>query len=60
MIKYITGKELAERWRIDYRNLCNQMYLGKFPIKRVKLTTNKVMFDMEEVLAYEQSAKNDN
>ena len=59
-MKYITGKELAERWRMDYKNLCNQMYLGKFPIKRVRLAANTIVFDMDDVIAYEQSVKSEN
>ena len=58
-MKYITGKELAERWRMDYKNLWNQMYLGKFPIKRVWLAANTIVFDMMDVIAYEQSVKSE-
>lgn len=58
-IKYITGKELAERWRLNYRSMCNNIYKNKFPIKRIKLATNNIVFDMEDVIAYESSIKND-
>ena len=59
-MKYIKGKELAERWRMDYKNMCNQIYKGKFPIKRIRLATNTIVFDMDDVIAYEQSVKSEN